>query len=603
MDGNPEGTPNPLNPVQSVANPATGPEPSTDAATGTGTLDYIETEVASPTETVETTEVVENVNGEQTAMTADSFATVRPASFAQTAQEIQKAQDSQVAQPEPEPAQPAPTTQLNQPTPQKPVHTNYSMADPMMRPVSKATPAAMGTITPTSAPAASTPVTPTRSESNFNTFAMKEASDSQVNQNINQITEQNNLVAKDSIVEPAGKGKNKKHWLVIGAITLVIIAIICGATAIAIAVLTNNEDRVTKAVDKLLTGQAPSIIGVNGKITGATKMNDGVETLLPVSNPSVEIKFDGTFDLKSSMNKVEAEAKVSYSDDKDNQISIKVNELTNKDGNTFFKISGVSDLFNRLTSASYTDTSSTDDDDDDMYSGDYATDCSSSDETDCITSTNTSTNILGAYGSGLFDAVEDEWILISGDFAEAMSEATVFDNTSTCLINAFGTLPEYAKDIANKYKANPFITYSTDNLKISKRKNNLYKLGFDSAKLSAFVNSLSNNGFINELNACTGSMATNTDTDSTSLDQTFSEFPDVYVEIDENYNFTRVYFDATANVNGVSSTTTNADINIIYPTELKITDPTDYVDMSTLLYGAMTNVLLNSSTLDLDVSE
>ena len=566
MDGNPEGTPNPLNPVQGVASPVDEPEPSMGQATGTGELDFIETaETADYGDTVEAAETTTEmgvIEDRPVANPVDQYVAAQPASFAQSMGTE-------------EPTRPAQPTQ-----PVRPTHMGHGVVDPMMRPVSR--PVESPVQIPAPAP---TPVTPTRTENNFDTFAMDNDSSSNFERANEQLSNNESFIAKDSIVESAKDKSHKKRNLIICAIILLTIAIICGAAAIAIAVLGNNDDRVAKAIDKLLSGDIPSVIGAKGTISATNRASDDVQTLLPVSTASTIVNFDGTFDTKSSMNKVTANATISYSED--NEVSIDVSELTTKDGATYFKISGISDMFNLMSSAA---TSVTADDESE------ATDCVGGDGTDCVTVTTEM-----PYTAGLFDAIEDEWILVAGDFADTMSGMTIFDNTTTCLISSFGTLSEYSKDLASKYKANPFITYSTSDLKISKRKDNLYKLGIDSEKMSAFVNSMSNNGFVNELNACSGNVATNSGTNSSLFEEIFANFPTMYVEVDNNYNFTRVYFDVTTEA-GAMSSTTNADINLSYPSELKITEPDDYIDMSTLLSGAMTDVLTNGSTV-VEISE
>ena len=194
--------------------------------------------------------------------------------------------------------------------------------------------------------------------------------------------------------------------------------------------------------------------------------------------------------------------------------------------------------------------------------------------------------------AGLFEAMNDEWILVSNDFSEKMTGLQIFDNSTTCLISAFGTLPQYAKDIANKYKTNPFITYSTDKLSINKKKNALYRLGINNDKLAAFTNSLGNNGFINELNACAGNLSTNGTTSQNMIEDIFRNFPTMYAEIDDNNNFTRVYFETEANSQFIT-----ADLDISYPNKFEVTEPDSYIEMSTLLNNVTTNLLKNGSTI------
>lgn len=196
--------------------------------------------------------------------------------------------------------------------------------------------------------------------------------------------------------------------------------------------------------------------------------------------------------------------------------------------------------------------------------------------------------LLALYG-GVFEIIDDQWILTSGEFTESMEGLGIFDNSSACLVNAISTLPKYAKDITKKYDANQFITYTTDKLAIAKKKNDLYKLNIDSDKLAAFVNSLSNNGFVNELNACAGNTATNTNVTAEMIESIFAYFPEIYVEIDEDYNFTRLYFRVTTG-DETNSMTTTADLSLSYPAKLDVTAPEEYIDMSTLVTNLMTNL-------------
>lgn len=505
MNDNPEGTPNPLNPGPGTA--STPKEQEQEKVMGTGMLDYTE----SPAPAVP--EIPKEEKREEA---------VRP----------------------------------------MPPRRNHGVVDPMMRPVTHTEPARdnfesleMDSISieelaadePTDSvePATfATPVsrpidTPSNTESKF--------------------------VAKDSIVEPAGKKGSKKPFI-IGAIVFLMIAIICGAAAIAIVVMGNNGDRVSKAIDKIMNGQGPSIVHIDGNITS---VSDG-------GMPSdTSINFDGTFDLAKSTNKVSADITATYGSG--TEVSVTLNELQAQSGDVFFKLSGLGDIIDMPSDESSAEMVQTN-----CVDGSGSTNCT-------VTSPDTTSNLLTLY-SGIFEVIDDEWIRVSDNFADSMKSLQLFDNNSTCLINALGTLPEYAGNLATKYKASPFITYSTDKLEISKKKNELYRLGFDQNKMSAFANSLSNNGFINELNACAGNTATNSGISATDIQNIFSRFPSMYIEIDDNDNITRLYFKANIDTD-TNSTTTTADLNITYPEKIQLQEPASYIEMSTLLNNIMTTFL------------
>ena len=552
MDNNPEGTPNPLNPAPGSASTANQPETGEDMATGTGT-DYVEVENVTENAT-------EPVNGTE----AEAPENKAPASFAEIAGSAEPAEETLVTVEsvdvsEPADAGPAVSSSMPDIKPAKPtVKPSRNVVDPMMRPVSH-------------------DEAPASKNNNFDTLEMDETTVEELRKDMvvpgTPMNAGPELVAKDSIVDGKGKG-GKKKALIIGAIVLLMIAIICGAAAIAIIMNSKGGDRVTKAIDKLLNGEMPNIVSVNGNI------NTVNEAETPTIG-DVSISFNGAFDTISLAQTVSAE--IGF-----NETSINLDEVRNKDGNVFFKLSGLENLFaapSLTTNEADPNGGAATVDVTDCVGTAEGTDCSSS----TVVTPATTTGLLSMY-SGLFDAVNDEWILASGDFTEAMGSTELFDNSSTCLINALGTLPQYGEDFVNKYRANQFITYSTDKLEISKKKNELYRLGFDTDKLTEFVNSLSNNGFINELNACAGQTATNVDAVKDAVAEIFSDFPTVYVEIDDNYNFTRVYFKANTNNFGESMVVT-ADLGLSYPAKIEIVEPEEYVDMSTLLTGVMTQLL------------
>ncbi|MBQ3292972.1 hypothetical protein IJG93_01520 [Candidatus Saccharibacteria bacterium] len=399
-----------------------------------------------------------------------------------------------------------------------------------------------------------------------------------------------NLVAKDSIVEPVGGKGGKKKAFIIGAIVFILIALICGAAAVAVIMLGNNGDKVSKAIEKVISGEMPTIISAQGKIEGSTELADSVQTNTATTS-NLTIDFNGTFDTMSNMNKVSADVMMDYGNGQN--IPLTIEEMRNKTGDTYFKISGLNNIINMFGSSSLT-TNTTNTTSDIVTNCIDSVGCTGLECTNCI-STSTSTSSLVSTFSGLLEVANNNWILISGDFGEDMEGLNIFDNSSTCLINAFSTLPSYSKDIMAKYKANPFIKSSSDNLGIAQKANTLYRLTFDSEKLSAFSNSLGNNGFVNELNACMDSTASNDGTSATMIEQIFNNFPTMYAEVDDNNNFTRFYFQINV-ASGSTSSATTADISLSYPKEFKISEPTDYITMSQLLSSVMSSLLKSDAT-------
>ncbi len=556
MDENPEGTPNPLNPVEGVTEE---PRPDTGMTTDTGELDFIETEETTitagdsplgivtdmpakapakadtPAETPKPMEV-------QSFSAVDQYVAARPASFAEPVARPASMSDAASAN-----TAPTSTTMPRMATAApRPARPSHPVIDPMMRPVTRPNPAA------SSVPSRAE----TRpAENNFDTFAMDSEPKDRLVEDIEQVSISDGLVAADSVVEPA-KRNNKKRGLIIGAIVLIIIAIICASAAIAIFMLSGN-DRVAKAIDKMLNGQMSSIVEARGTITSTSEPTDA-ETVIAGATSSTNLDFDIIQDMASSMNKLDASMTSTY--ENGTEITLDVNGLTNKDGETFFRVSGLKDILGTLNTVNVSSTSEV---------------------VDAST-----INFATTFYAKLIDKIDGQWILTSGGFGDISNSLDLVDNTSFCIGEAIQSLPKYGKDFANKYRANSFITSSKDNLAIKSKKNELYRIGYNKEKMNAFMKSVSGNGLVKAINEC--SSTDNEETGSTLFEEIFANFPTVYVEVDSNNNITRIYFTTTVEAGGIS-TNTKADIDLSYPSKLEIIEPSDYIESS--------NITLNLSSM------
>ena len=146
--------------------------------------------------------------------------------------------------------------------------------------------------------------------------------------------------------------------------------------------------------------------------------------------------------------------------------------------------------------------------------------------------------------------LDDKWIM--------------FDNAT--LSSAF-TLPagiklddvsSHKNEVVDTYKKYPFLKSTTNDVKIAKKNNTLYKVEFDYDKLASFTNELaSKNGY------------TSTVTES-QLKESLEKAGDIYVEIDGNNNFTRFY-------------AAGQDFAISYPTNVNVATPDDYTTSDSLI--------------------
>ena len=447
---------------------------------------------------------------------------------------------------------------------------------------------------------------------------------------------------KDSVVEPAKKKSNRAPLIII-AVLLLLVALGCGIAALVIFKPFASNDAVPSAIAKLMNG-APEHVTANGTIMAVP---DGEAS---IANTGLSIKFSAGFDSKTIENYIDAglTANLGLSDD----FNFTVNEVHTNDGNLYLKLSGVAAAMEQLQSAmpevqpgggSLCTTDETTGElicetvenmDGETIVGPLTSQPSEAPEnsenqmvvggtdqlTNCVEDASGVTNCVvidcqdgsencSMIGNptfpvldslGILTVIDDEWIRIPDSTFSSISDLGILNSTAQCLIGAAGQLGEYGDDFSKLYEQYPFLTYSTENLKIAKRRDALYKLGFDLKNLTGFINGIGNSGFTNELYACMNVPATNTGITEDDLGPIVAQVPEIYVEINNDNNFTRVYLETTVSQNTCdelpeSAETTDAcdaktpgtkltaDISFEYPNSITIKVPNEYIELSTVL--------------------
>ena len=526
MNENPEGTPNPLNPA---------PQVDSDLTAGTGTETVVEETPVTEPEVVAEEPVVE----EPVVAEPEPVVEAEPV----VAEPEPAVEPEPVVEPEPI-AEPEPETI---PRPVRPMRTNYSTVDPMMR--------SAAAQRPVETPVAAEPEAPVH----YDTLGMDDGLLDELRPEPTPIVSSRaddipELVAKDSIVEPPKKSKAKKV-LIFFLVLIILGGIGCGAAALTMMFLNNNpSDRMSKAIEKVLSGDAPRIINAQGTIGMVTSTGDTTST-------TTNIELNATFDTNNNTNTLNARANFELGGSK---MSVVVDELRDKEGDMFIKLRGL-------------DGAMINSDETNCIGGPEGTNCTSA-------ATDVASPITAVF-SGLLDAINDRWILISGDVDEELSAFQITTSQSfTCAVDAFENDDNWVNSLAKKIESNQFISYSTENLEIQKKKNQLYKLTVDKTKLSAFIKSLNGSELINELDGCaTGETESTT---LSSLQSMLESLPVLYVEVDDSYNFTRVYSKITND-----SGTTTVDLNLSYPSKIDINTPDEYTDLSTIMSNLVMNVV------------
>lgn len=383
------------------------------------------------------------------------------------------------------------------------------------------------------------------------------------------------------VAEPAApEAKKKMKPGIIVGIVLIAVAVICGiAAAVVMLVRGNGDDRVNQAVTKVLNGEIPNNISANGLISVYFNDEDSAVTALNVD-------YRGVVDTTSSSQASSATITATMRDER--EMVFEFNETQLKDGDLYLRIARKAEnapetpeeapeaLEGGLEETPELDAEELD---------------APVDETNCLVDEEGVTNCVlpqeeQDYGIlfNILEVIDGEWIRIPMSAEEteegAISADELLDSNSlVCTVKALSKMSSYGNSIATYYKQNPFITYTTDNLKISQEANPLYRLSVDSVSLQAFEKAINSSAVAEELVACIGEDTIGANDGSASLG-IFAGEPAVYVEINDDYNFTRFYLSGTS-ADGQYSIT--ADLALSYPAVLTITEPDEYVDASEVL--------------------
>jgi hypothetical protein len=195
-----------------------------------------------------------------------------------------------------------------------------------------------------------------------------------------------------------------------------------------------------------------------------------------------------------------------------------------------------------------------------------------------------SSSIMPSYLSDVIEMVDDEWIRISssefGDLTKMLNSNT--NNTSQCIIDAAEKADNYKDDFVGFYKDNPFINSTTENIKIEKKKSQPYLVSLDNEKMAGFLNSVIASDFVKDLAECNGSSVSDKEMSVEDIEEMTENFPELYVEIDDDYNFTRIYLESDS-----EDGTVTIDFSFDYPTSITVNEPEEYTDVNDVLTEVM----------------
>ena len=399
---------------------------------------------------------------------------------------------------------------------------------------------------------------------------------------------------KAPVAEPVTPPKKKKTGLIIGIVAAVLVAVGCGV--VAAIMLMGQGDPVSKAVLKLAEGKAPTNVAINGTIDVTPTDKDSVLT-----NLKIDLKSDAT--TNSMIN--HTTANITASLDQMGKIEVEAEEIYAESGDLYIKIDGLAEAMNDLSTmtqgASLQNSVVTDCINDEGAS----TDCLSEDMTVDMAPEESGLAVFDTF-SGVLEIIDGEWLRVSVDQLKAVTDSMDSNNSLSCLTDVAQEAKNSSNSIAELYRKYPFIGSTTEGVTVASKNSPVYRVMFDREKLTSYSDALKDSTIVKKAISCLGD--DNVTINESAVDE-LDKLPNIYVEVDKDNNFSRVYFEtalkSTSNAicecddykecdcedeNDTEETVVanmKVDLGLTYPSSINVAKPTEYQDFVTVLQQIM----------------
>ncbi len=364
------------------------------------------------------------------------------------------------------------------------------------------------------------------------------------------------------------KKKNKKG-LIISAIICAVLALGCGVAAAIVMLTGGRDDAVAKAFLRLISGEAPTNLAIDGTIDISS--NDATSDIT-----DMQISLTTEMIMKSMIN--QTTARINANTRSGQSFQMELGEVYAANGDLYIKIDGLARMMDGEPGTLEGEAAPElpeGEAPEGMPEGvlDEPTDCSPEDDNCLEPEEGGAAMILGMLQT--LGSVDGEWIRISTDSLSS-SEGGMVDSDTSCMVNFAKDLKDNSNSLLGFYNKNPFIMSTTENLPVVAEKNPIYQVIIDSDKLVGFLGEAKNNAAIQNFATCTGTDAS--EVDEMAIKSDLAEMPAFYVEIDGDYNFTRFYMDTDD-----GETSAKIDLDFSYPTNVNVPEPSEYKDFETVL--------------------
>ena len=398
---------------------------------------------------------------------------------------------------------------------------------------------------------------------------------------------------------PAAPAKKKKTGLIAGIVAVVAVLII-GGIAAAIAVIMNQPDPVTLAMNKIMNGDAPANVAIDGNIN--IEMNDEYS---PISKLNIDLKSSVT--PSSTINNSKAVVTVEIRNV--GELSAEFDEVYAGNGDLYFKIDGVADALEQSGILYLLNLSNNIEDcagDESCVSEELSVaGCDDDANADCMSDgyyvlEEGGQDMLDeetlSYFASLLDVVEvvdGEWLKVSVDQLNMISDGITNDSDISCITNLVSDVNTNSNSAIELYRKNPFIVTTNKDVALNSKNYPVYKVSIDSEKFANYVNSIQNADLSSKLYACLD-WDNNVQISADDVAEIVSTMPTVYAEVDNENNFSRLYL--VSELNDGEGTMT-IDLGFSYPDFVNVSEPEEYKDFSEVLQEIMSSMF----TIDTDI--
>lgn len=396
----------------------------------------------------------------------------------------------------------------------------------------------------------------------------------------------------EKVSPTAGPARKGKVGLIIGIIVGAIV-LIGGAAAAAVLLNMKKIDAVSMAMHKIMNGDAPSNVAIDGEIN---ILNNQVGS--PIKR--INVNLDSDIIVGSMINTSSAVLTFTTYNDKD--YSVHFDEVYAANGDLYFKIEGATAALedSHLLDLLYGSVKTVTD-----CSGDE-TSCVEETDANCVTDADGSTNcteqneIYSYESSPMFSGIMDTFKVVDGVWLKISTEEINFlgqsvgtkNSITSCVTNLVSDLNKNSNATAELYNKYPFIVSTTEGVTVPSKGNPVYQVSIDSEKFTNYVNAMDKTKLTTDLYTCL-ELDDNVSVDEAEMEKIIANLPKVYVEVNGNYDFVRLYTETNADEQNATIT---LDLGFSYPTNINASEPVEYTNFSEVINQIMSGFFNISGT-------